>query len=179
MARLLFQNKVLRRQAVLTFAVAALFSGCAGYKLGPTNGMVAGSKSIQILPFTNRTLEPRLSVPVADAIRKAVQKDGTYKLNTGRDPDLIVRGTVTEFTRSPLSFQPSDTVSVRDYALSMVARLVVTERSSGKVVLDKTVSGRATISVGSDLASGEREAIPILAQDLARNAASVLVDGTW
>jgi hypothetical protein len=41
------------------------------------------------------------------------------------------------------------------------------------------VQGRTYIRAGNDLASTEREAIPNLADDLARNAVSLLVDGAW
>ena len=41
-------------------SVALLSNGCAGYRLGPTNGLAAGEKSIQIIPFANQTMEPRL-----------------------------------------------------------------------------------------------------------------------
>ena len=37
-----------------------LLAGCAGYQLGPTNGLTAGSRSIQVNPFVNQTPEPRL-----------------------------------------------------------------------------------------------------------------------
>ena len=36
------------RIAPLAFVAALLLSGCAGYKLGPTNGLEAGSRSIRI-----------------------------------------------------------------------------------------------------------------------------------
>ena len=44
----------------LAGAAALLIAGCAGYHLGPVNGAGAGGKSIEILPFNNQTLQPRL-----------------------------------------------------------------------------------------------------------------------
>ena len=35
------------------------------------------------------------------------------------------------------------------------------------------------VRVGSDLSSAERQAIPLLADDLAKNVTELLVDGTW
>jgi hypothetical protein len=35
------------------------------------------------------------------------------------------------------------------------------------------------IRVGSDLTSAERQALPLLAADLARNITALLADGTW
>jgi hypothetical protein len=53
------------------------------------------------------------------------------------------------------------------------------DRTSGKVLVDREVGGRTTIRIGPDLTSAERQAAPNLAEDLARNITSVLVDGTW
>ncbi len=156
-----------------------LTAGCAGYHLGPSNGTVAGSRSIQINPFINQTIEARLGDAVTSAVRKKVQQDGTFKLNTANGGDVIVTGVITSLNRSELSFQPSDILTVRDYYLTLEVRVRAVDRASGKVLLDRPVTGRTTMRVGSDLASGERQALPLLADDLARNVTGLLVDGQW
>ena len=78
-----------------------------------------------------------------------------------------------------VSFQPADILTVRDYALSLTAKLTVKERGTGKVLFNREVIGRTTVRAGTDLASAERQAVPLLATDLARNATSLIVDGTW
>jgi hypothetical protein len=47
------------------------------------------------------------------------------------------------------------------------------------VVLDQVVRGRATLRVQEDQTSVERQTLPVLADDFARNAVDLLVDGTW
>jgi len=159
--------------------LAALLAGCAGYRLGPTGGVVAGARSIQVNFFRNETLEPRLTGPITAALRKSLQQDGAYRLNTHGEGEIVVNGVITKFNRSELSFQPNDVLTVRDYSLSLIARITAVERSTGKTLLDREVSGRTTIRVGPDLSSVERQAIPLLAEDLARNVTSLLVDGDW
>ena len=164
---------------LLSSLLAAVLSGCAGYRLGPTNGLEAGERSIQVNPFINQTTEPRLVAPVTTSIRKQLQRDGTYRLNTSNDGDIIVSGNIVEYDRSSLSYQPRDTLTPKDYRISIVAHVTARERDSGKVVLDRRVSGHTTVRVGIDLNSAERQAIPLLAEDLARNVTSLLVDGQW
>ena len=159
--------------------VALGLTGCAGYKLGPSNGLSAGTKSIQITPFVNQTLEPRLSEAVTYAMRKHLQQDGTFRLNTHGEGDIIVTGVITRFVRSPLSFQPADIVTVRDYRLEMTVQITARDRISGKAILDRPVSGFTTLRVGNDLTSEERQSIPLVADNLARNAVSLLADGSW
>jgi len=156
-----------------------LFTGCAGYQLGPTQGREAGSQSVQINPFENTTLEPRLSEAVTSSVRKQVQQDGTYRLNTKDEGDIVVTGRILEFHRAGLSFLPDDTRTVRDYRLSITAQVTAKERSTGRILLDRPVTGHSTIRVGNDLTSAERQAVPLVAEDLARNLTSLLVDGVW
>jgi hypothetical protein len=159
--------------------IALAVPGCAGYKLGPASGVAARSQSIQINFFQNDTFEPRLIEALASSLRKNLQQEGTYRLDTSGGGDVVVNGVITEFRRSELSFQPTDVITVQDYRLSLVAKVRATERISGKILLDREVSGRTTIRAGQDLASAERQAVPLLTDDLARNVTSLLVDGAW
>jgi hypothetical protein len=147
--------------------------------LGPSNGVAAGSKSIQINPFQNQTQEPRLIEPVATALRRSLQQDGTFRLNTRSEGDIVVSGVLTQYNREGVSFQPSDILSARDLEIRIVAKITATERSTGRTILDREVIGRTTLRMGADLASAERQAVPLLADDLATNVTSLLVDGTW
>ena len=159
--------------------LAAALCGCAGYRLGPTNAEITRGRSIQVNFFQNQTLEPRLIEAVNHALRKNLQQDGTYKLNTRGDGDVVVNGVILRYLRQGLSFQPTDTLTARDYQLNLLVRLTATDRSSGKVILDRDVTGRTTVRFGTDLASAERQAVSLLADDLAKNATTLLVEGTW
>jgi hypothetical protein len=153
--------------------------GCAGYQLGPTNGLGAREKSIQIHPFVNQTLEPRLTDAVTFQLHKEIQRDGTYQLATHTDGDIVVSGVITNYNRHAISFQPSDNITAHDYRLSVTAVVTARDRASGKTILAQPVNGYTLIRVNTDLTSTERQALPLLAQDLARNVTSLLVDGSW
>ncbi|MBP8258677.1 MAG: hypothetical protein KA118_03325 [Verrucomicrobia bacterium] len=158
---------------------AALLAGCAGYRLGPTAGFAAGARSVQIRPFQNQTLEPRLTEPFTSAMRKRVQQDGTYELRTREDADIIVTGRIIRYERSGVSFQPDDIITLRDYDVEVTVQLEARERATGRVQLDRQLTGRTTVRAGSDPASSERQALPILAEDFARKAVALLADGDW
>jgi hypothetical protein len=164
---------------LLAGLAALALSGCAGYHLGPTNGLAAGEKSIQITPFSNKTLVARLGDAVTSALHKSLQHDGTYRLATHDDGDIIVSGVITRYQRYELSFVPSDVLTVRDYRVELTAQVTARDRSTGKIILDKTVSGYALMRVGSDMTSDERQVLPVLADNFAKNATALLVDGSW
>ncbi|MBN2506526.1 MAG: hypothetical protein JXQ71_07520 [Verrucomicrobia bacterium] len=164
---------------VLLLPVLVLLAGCAGYTLGPATGRQAGATSIQIQPFANHTLEPRLTDALTLALRRRVQQDGTFRLSTGATGDLVVTGAIVNYERVGVSFDPDDVVSPRDFQLTMVVQFTARERGTGRVVVDRRISGRSTARLLADLPSTERQAIPLVAEDLARRAVALLVDGEW
>ena len=160
-------------------AISLALTGCLGYRLGPTNGEVAGGRSIQVNPFVNKTAEPRLSDALNNALRKNLQNDGTYRLETREEGDIIVTGTITRYHRVHLSFEPKDVLTVRDYNIFLTAHVTARDRLTDKILLEQDITGRTILRVGTDLPSAERQALPLLAEDLARNITSRLVDGDW
>lgn len=159
--------------------LALWLCGCAGYRLGPTNEQVAGARSIRISPVQNSTTEARLGPAVTQALRKEIQRDGTLRLDTRGEANIILTTEITRYQRTDLAYQPADTVTATDYTVYLTAQVVARERITGKELLNRKVSGRYTLLVGSDLSSAERQALPSLAEDLARNITTLLVEGAW
>jgi hypothetical protein len=161
-------------------AAAMLLASCASYHLGPVNGAVAGDKSIEIQPFNNQTLQPRLGDSVTQTLREELQKDGTYHLSThGNSADIVVTGVITRYQRSGVSYASSDVATAQDYNVSVNAHVIARERSTGKVLLERDVTGFTLIRVGPDLNSAERQSQPLLAQNLARHISQLLTEGAW
>ncbi len=158
---------------------AGLWTGCAGYRLGPTNSQSAGARSIRIQPIANQTVEPRLGEAVTAALRKQFQQDATYRLATQDNGDLVVTGVITHYQRRELSFLPDDVLTVKDYGVSLTAKITARERTSGRVILDQPVTGQTMLRVGTDLTSAERQALPLLAEDLAKHVVALIAEGTW
>jgi len=175
----LFYAFAMAMPAGLALGALLALTGCAGYRLGPTNGLEAGEKSVLIQPFANLTMEPRLTDPVSALLRQEVQHDGTFKLATGRSADVLLTGVITRYQRVVLTLSPRDVLTAQDYRISVTVRVTARERATGRVLFDQPVTGSTLIQVGSDLTSAERQALPLLAGDLARNVVALLVDGKW
>lgn len=163
----------------LWLVLAAVLSGCAGYKLGPTNGVAAGSRTVTFKPFANKTQEPRISEYMSTSLRKVLQQDGTYRLETSGSPDIMVSGEILRFDRSGLSYQQGDVLTPAQYTLTMQCRVIAVNVNTGKTYFNRLVQGSTYIQIGNDEYSDEREAIPILTDKIAHNAVSLLVDGEW
>ena len=160
-------------------AAALLTGGCAGYHAGPVGGVTAGAQSVRVGFFKNETQEPRLTEAVAQALRKSFQHDGTYRLETHGDGDVSLEGVIIAYQREALTFQPLDVITARDYTVKLIARVKAVERRSGKVLFEREVTGRTIMRMAPDQSGVERQILPLLAEDLARNTASLLTEGTW
>jgi hypothetical protein len=167
----------MRAWLLIILAIAA--GGCAGYKLGPTNGVAAGSRTVQFKPFINHTQEPRVTEYLSTSLRKRLQQDGTYRLETSGRPDILVSGEITKFLRSGLSYQQGDVLTPQEYTLTMQARVQAMDVNTGKIFINRTVQGYTYIRIENDEFSAERQAIPLLTDSLARNTIDLLVDGQW
>jgi hypothetical protein len=167
-------------QGMVGAALLALLlgtSGCAGYRLGPVNGGVAGARSVQVKAFSNETLEPRLIAAINHSLRSHLQQDGTFRVE--REGDLVVTGVLKTFTRNGVNYKSSDVLAVQDYSLELTMRVIVTDRASGEVVMDREIVGNSVVRVGTDFASGQRQAVPLIADQLALRATSIIADGDW
>jgi len=163
----------------LPILAAFLLFGCAGYHLGPVNGAVAGERSIQVLPFNNQTLQPRLGDALTQSLRENLQTDGTFRLVTSGPGDVILSGVILGYTRLGVGYLSTDAATPEDFRLEVTAHVTARDAVSGKVLLDKNVMGHTLVHVGSDLASAERQALPLLAGDLAQNITELVTEGAW
>ena len=164
---------------LFTGSLALALSGCAGYRLGPTNYQRAGARTAQVVPFANQTAEPRLGDDTTAALRKEIQRDATFRLASHDPGDIVITGEITHYFRNGVSFNPADVVTAQEYRLLITVHVIARERATDKVLLDKSVAGNTTVRVGNDLPSAERQARPLLATDVAQQITSLLADGNW
>jgi hypothetical protein len=159
---------------------AVLLAGCAGYHLGPLDATSAGSRTIQVQPFNNQTLEPRLGDAITQSVRERLQTDATYHLVTRVDAaDIVVNGVVRQYSRQGLGYLNTDVATPENFRVDLLVHVTARDRQSGRLVLDKDVKGHTFVHIGNDLASAERQALPVLAEDLAQNITELLTSDRW
>jgi hypothetical protein len=132
-----------------------------------------------VVAFENQTMQPRLSEAVVHALRRQLQQDGTYRLATRNDADVLITGRFVNLERASITYSPHDLRTTRDEELRVVARVVARDLRTGTTLLDREVVGRVTVRIGANQTSAERQALPVLAADLASKTVPLLVDGEW
>ena len=158
---------------------ALLLVGCASYHLGAINQAMPGERSIEVAPFNNQTLQPRLGDALTQALRERLQTDGTFHLATHDPGDVIVTGVIRSYQPEGLGYLNTDAVTPENYRIGVVVHVIARERASGKLLLEKDVKGHTFVHIGADLASAERQALPLVADDLAQTITELLAEGAW
>lgn len=171
----------MRLLTYFVLCVAAVWSaGCAGYRLGAVNPAITAGKTIQVVPFNNQTLQPRLGEAVTQALRERLQTDGTYRLVTRGTGDVVVTGVISGYRREGVSYLRTDVATTEDFRVEVTVHVTARDSATGKLLLDKNnVKGYTLVQVGTDLADAERQSTPLLAEDLARNITALLTEGAW
>jgi hypothetical protein len=158
--------------------------GCAGYRIGSSKpSSMQDVRSVSVLTFQNKTLEPRMEVLFANALIKQLQQEGTYQITREEESDVVIHGTLERIDRAPARGLRSDFFQTTEFDLNVQVHIKVVERASGKVLISRSVTGNSSFFVSStspttgDVNKDERQAIPLAAEDAAQKLVSYLADG--
>jgi len=169
---------------LLVPALALLLSGCAGYHIGPVKpSRFEGVNTIAVNTFTNKTLQPRVEVLLANSVIKQIQQDGTYQIAGEATADAVLEGTLDEIRRRPSRFVRGNVLQTREYELVLRVSYRVLSRATGKLLDQRTVSGSTSFFVSgsgtlaADVNQDELQAFPLAAEDLATRLVSQISEG--
>ena len=164
-------------QAVPLLLVSSFLLGCAGYHVGPVTK--TSFRSIAVPMFRNETLRPQLEAQISNAIIQRLQQDGSLQIESQPRADVVLIGTISRYDRVALRSLRSDTGVPREYRLSITVRVEARDRRTGETVLKPTeVEGTSDVLIGEDQQSAEDQALPLLADDIAKRVAGLLVE-SW
>jgi hypothetical protein len=160
-----------------SLAIALLFTGCMGYKLGGSSPQ--GIDSVTMGPVINKTGEPAIELQITHAMRERIQFDGRMKLvNESKNADAIIEITLTKYDLNPIAFREDlkTTPDLYRMRISGVAELRNTE--TGKVISTSSTYGESTFEFVADLTSSKRDALPVAANEIVRFMLDDLIE-TW
>ncbi len=121
----------MRRAALL----AVLLLAACGYHLAGTGTTVPeGARTIRIERFTNHTREAGLDVHLHRAVEDEFRRQGTLRVVTEGDADVVLSGSIRRFTSLPVAFSATD--EAVQYQGIMQVSLRLTERESGHVLFE-------------------------------------------
>ncbi len=165
-------------KALSTFLLASLLSGCAGYHLGPAKpAYLREVHSIAVPTFRNTTLIPRTEVLVTGTIIKQFQQDGTYRIVNEGNADAILKGEIVIVGRSPARSVRGNVLATTEFNLTLRVRYTLVGRDGKTLAGPADASGSTSFFVGEDVSTDERQALPLAAEELAKQLVSQLSEG--
>jgi len=157
------------------FALAAVLAGCLGYRTGTS--LPSNIATVHVTSFTNRTGDPDVETAATSATVQEFQKDGSLRMASADDADVIVEATVMELRLEPLRYSKELATETTEFRLLLTADLILKDRRTGKTLSTHTgLTGKATFVPGGDLSSAKRLAIPAAARDLAHAVVAAVVE---
>jgi hypothetical protein len=164
--------------AFSTFLLASLLSGCAGYHLGPAKpAYLREIHSIAVPNFRNTTLIPRAEVLVTGTIIKQFQQDGTFRIANEGNADAILKGEIVVVGRSPARSVRGNVLATTEFNLTLRVRYTLVGRDGKTLAGPADAAGSTSFFVGEDVSTDERQALPLAAEELAKQLVSQLSEG--
>jgi hypothetical protein len=166
------------RSAVALLVVLA-FSGCAGYRVGNVSGRdLQGVHSVYVPVAKNTSLEPNLQMTVTNAIIRRFNDDGTLTVNNSPNADSEFDITITNVQLNAISSSNNDINVTAQYQATIQATVTFVNRRLGRKIFENIpVTGSTKFFTQANIPEGERQALPLAAQDLANNAVQLVTEG--
>jgi Lipopolysaccharide-assembly len=162
---------------LLLCATIACLVGCAGYTLGPTPPTyMKGVKRVAVPILKNTSITPDVEALTTTAIIKQIQEDGTYEVTGVDQADAVVNGTIVAVDRTKARSLVGNVLASAEFNLRVTIYFRI-ERPGGLLIAERKILGDTSFFVGNDIASQEREAIPLAVQDAAAQFVSFLSEG--
>jgi len=163
--------------AVHLALIGLLTFGCVGYHIGPVTKR--NFNSIAVPMFRNTTLNPQIEAQISNGIIQRLQQDGSLRIEPESKADVVLKGSVIKYFREPLRSLRTDTGVPREYEITITVRVEATDRRTGETVLKSTeVEGKSDVFIGEDQQSAEEQVLPLIADDIAKRVAGLLVE-SW
>lgn len=159
--------------------VVLSLSGCAGYRVGNVSGRdLQGVRSVYVPVARNTSLEPDLQMTVTNAIVRRFNSDGTLEVNQNPNADSELDITITNVLHTPVRSSTTDLLVTAQYQLTIQATATYVNRKLGRKIFENySVGGSTTFFTQNDIQEGERQALPLAADDLANNAVKLVTEG--
>jgi hypothetical protein len=163
---------------LLFLIFAGCFAGCAGYTLGPIPPTyMKGVHRVAVPIFKNVTISPDIEALATTAVIKQIQQDGTYEVTGVDQADVVVVGTIASVHRTRARSLQGNVLASSEFNLRVTINFRIEKAGTGEVVGQRNYEGVSSFFVGNDIASQDREAIPIAVEDAAVQFTSYLSEG--
>jgi hypothetical protein len=163
---------------ILCCILLGCLTGCLGYTLGPTPPTyMKGVHRVAVPIFKNTTVAADVEAIATTTVIKQIQEDGTYQVTGVDQADAVVVGTIVSVERTKARSLQGNVLASAEFNLRITIDFRIERPNTSQLMAARSIEGDTSFFVGNDIASQEREAIPLAVQDAAVQFASFLSEG--
>jgi hypothetical protein len=152
--------------------------GCAGYTLGPTPPTyMKGVHRVAVPIFKNTTIAPDIQAMATTTVIKQIQADGTYEVTGVDQADAVIIGTIVNVERTKARSLVGNVLASAEFNLRITIDFRIERPNTSQLMAQRSIEGDTSFFVGNDIATQERQAIPLALEDLAPQFVSFLSEG--
>jgi len=177
------KKKQNRRQILKTLIIClsfVLLFGC-GYSFAPQGKFIENRiQRVYVKSFNNKTSQAEIENYLRKAFINQFIQNSRFKIvNNEESADAIVKGTVLNLNRSPLSYLQND-LTAQERA-TIILEVTFQENESGKIIWSsKNMTGSVDYAINDDinlLSPTRKQALIKLANDMAEKAFNLMMSG--
>ena len=162
------------RAAFAAALLLLLAAGCANYRLGSM--LPKDIRTVYVPTCRNQTTEPLIEQDVTRAILSQIQMDGSLRVASEADADVVLEVTLNRFWLDPVAYEAGRSSTANQYRMSNKASFVLRRRADNSVVVDApSVVGWYDFDFAGDMTSSKNIALRPAADDLGRRIVNRIV----
>jgi hypothetical protein len=166
------------KSPAIAVGLALLLTGCLGYHIGPAKPYyLRDVQTIAVPTFENKTLVPRIEVLVTDTVIKQFQQDGTFRIASGDQADVTLKGEIMRVSRSPARSVRGNVLATAEFNLAVRVRYRLLDHEGKPIAPPAEVTGTTSFFVGTDVTTDERQALPLATAEVANRLVAQMSEG--
>lgn len=103
------------------------------------------------------------------------QRDGQLKIKDRDEADIVLSGVISDYRLAQKRADSNSPKKTSEYEAYVTVNIVAVERTTGKKIVSKTVTGKKIFSVSSDIMTAKRNSLPDVAKDLSKNVVDAVI----
>ena len=159
-----------------------LLGACANYRLGntPKTQETQDVRILYVPTASNETDESDVSAPVTNAVLQEIDRDGTFRHARKDESDAVLEITIKKIERSPIQQSVQQYLTTLQYQLTLIIEYRLYSLKNKKEAISRTeIRGDTTFFVQGDQTESQRQALPLAAQNAAKNLIANLTNRGW
>lgn len=157
----------MKLRSFLFLLPAMLVCGCANYRW--TSSVPEEIRTVAVPEFQNQSRLAELGPVTTQYTLREFQREGTFSIRRSGDSSIEVQGVIKKVEFKPVAYARGYGMRAGEYRCFATLEASLIDKDKGKVLLDnRTYTAETTISVQNDLLTAQRNAVPRLAAEFAR-----------